>query len=154
MQHYFDGTSYAKKSGTPSSCVRIMHQLVYALPTPETPTVHWTDVSKPAGTSSRTVHQQWVLIADSTNPHSTFFSLTAQLGHILVMPKHKRIPSYYKRFGRVMDTNRPRLWLFSVHYRRKVRYNRSQFFCLGIIHLFARNCERDSLGVGTVEDSN
>jgi hypothetical protein len=36
---------------TPSSCVRIMHQLVQALPTPQTPTVHWTDVSKPAGTS-------------------------------------------------------------------------------------------------------
>jgi hypothetical protein len=27
-----------------------MHQLVQALPTPRTPTVHWTDVSKPAGT--------------------------------------------------------------------------------------------------------
>jgi len=51
MQHYFEGTSHAKKSGTPSSCVRIMHQLVQALPTPQTPTVHWTDVSKPAGTS-------------------------------------------------------------------------------------------------------
>ncbi len=51
MQHYFEGPSHAKKSGTPSSCVRIMHQLVPALPTPQTPTVHWTDVSKPAGTS-------------------------------------------------------------------------------------------------------
>jgi hypothetical protein len=51
MQRYFEGTSHAKKSGTPSSCVRIMHQLVQALPTPQTPTVHWTDVSKPAGTS-------------------------------------------------------------------------------------------------------
>jgi hypothetical protein len=51
MQRYFEGTSPAKKSGTPSSCVRIMHQLVQALPTPQTPTVHWTDVSKPAGTS-------------------------------------------------------------------------------------------------------
>jgi hypothetical protein len=51
MQHYFEGTSHAKKSGTPSSCVRLMHQHVQALPTPQTPTVHWTDVSKPAGTS-------------------------------------------------------------------------------------------------------
>jgi hypothetical protein len=40
-----------------------------------------------------------------------FFSLTAQLGHILVVPKHKIIVSYNKRFGRVMDTNRPRLCL-------------------------------------------
>ncbi len=39
------------------------------------------------------------------------FSLTAQLGHILVVPKHKNFVSYYKRFGRVMDTNRPRLCL-------------------------------------------
>jgi hypothetical protein len=29
-----------------------------------------------------------------------------------------------------------------------------QFFGLGIIHLFVRNCERESPGVGTVEDSN
>jgi hypothetical protein len=28
-----------------------MHQVVQALPTPQTPTVHWTDVSKPVGTS-------------------------------------------------------------------------------------------------------
>jgi hypothetical protein len=53
----------------------------------------------------RTVHQQWVLIADSTILPSTFFSLTGQLGHILVVPKHTKIVSYYKRFGRVMDTN-------------------------------------------------
>jgi hypothetical protein len=51
MQHCFKGTSHAKKSGTPSTCVRIVHQLVQALPTPQTPAVHWTDVSKPARTS-------------------------------------------------------------------------------------------------------
>jgi len=47
----FEGTSHAQKSVRPSSCVRTMHQLVQALPTPQTPTVLWTDVSKPAGTS-------------------------------------------------------------------------------------------------------
>jgi hypothetical protein len=39
------------------------------------------------------------------------FSLTAQLGHIFVVPKHKFFVSYYKRFCRVMDTNRTRLCL-------------------------------------------
>jgi len=39
------------------------------------------------------------------------FSLAAQLGHILVVPKHKFFVSYYKGVGRVMDTNGPRLCL-------------------------------------------
>jgi hypothetical protein len=112
-KNYFEGTSHAQKSGTPSSCVRTMHQLVQALPTPQTPTVLWTDVSKPAGTS----------LEDSTSAMGPYrrqyksslyslFSLTAQLGHILVVPKHKFFVSCYKLFGRVMDTNRPRLCLF------------------------------------------
>jgi len=33
-------------------------------------------------------------------------------------------------------------------------YNMSQIFCMGIIHLFVKNCERESRGVGTKEDSN
>jgi hypothetical protein len=112
-KNYFEGTSHAQKSDTPSSCVRTMHQLVQALPTPQTPTVLWTDVSKPAGTS----------LEDSTSAMGPYcrqykstlyslFSLTAQLGHILVVPKHNFFVSCYKRFGRVMDTNRPRLCLF------------------------------------------
>jgi len=37
------------------------------------------------------------------------FSLTAQLRHILVVPKHKNFVSHYECVGRVMDTNGPRL---------------------------------------------
>jgi hypothetical protein len=89
-----------------------MHQLVQALPPPQTPTVLWTDVSKPSGTSleDSTISDGSLLQTVQIYP-LLFFSLTAQLGHILVVPKHKKFVSYYKCFGRVMDTNRPRLCL-------------------------------------------
>jgi len=53
----------------------------------------------------------WSLLQTVQTYPLLLFSLTAQLGHILVVPKHKICVSYYKRFGRVMDTNRPRLCL-------------------------------------------
>jgi hypothetical protein len=90
MQHYFEGTSHAKQSGTPSSCVRIMHELVQALPTPQTPTVHWTDVSKPAGTSLEDSTSAMGPCCRQYKTTLSFFSVTAQLGHILVVPKQEK----------------------------------------------------------------
>jgi hypothetical protein len=125
------GLKQAKKVGTPSSCVRIilrvcpkvrhtlsscvrtMDQLVQALPTPQTPTVLLTDVSKPAGTS----------LEDSTSamgPYRrqykstlySFFPWLPNWGTSWRCPNTQK-KRYYKRFGHVIDTNRSRLCLLA-----------------------------------------
>jgi len=84
----------------------VMHQLVQALPTPQTPTVHWTDVSKRAETS----------LDDCTSAMGGSLLQTVQTTVYFLRNWGKswwcpntNFVSYYKRFGRVMDTNRPRL---------------------------------------------
>jgi hypothetical protein len=71
---------HAKKVSTTSSCVRIMHQLVQAFPTPHTPTVHWTDVSKPAGTSLEDSTSTMGLYCTKYKLLSTFCATGAHLG--------------------------------------------------------------------------
>jgi hypothetical protein len=57
-----------------------MHQLVQALPTPQTPMYSGEMSASQQELLWSTVHQQWVLIADSTNLPSTFCPTAAHLG--------------------------------------------------------------------------